>query len=510
MPVCSVFGGPAYFEVKPICFPDSSDEKRSDFAKFNCWVYNFYRIFQDSSEDTELVDGFKPKDILHTVAGLFLATLQSMDKETVYAALLHSSSFTLVCYVQKVDAVAHIRECYAPESKQANVSMTQLEILSFSDKVDAYDESQNVCSEDNDFRLVYPSEFSDTSEDSLEEGNENASSPDHILRSQHSSASEWSDDSEVTTKLMGGYKAFIGGCLGRKLHILSSMKSEDSTGIENDMLIANLASEHLIAAACNLRVRYPTKHQRIIHITLLAVRRFMRRKKLGTMVMNILMKTEVVGPYDAIVVHADIDAKSFFEKFGFTDDILINHAWADFAGEYTNCRLMTYLPGFSRHKLYIQPCISGVPTDSYLSWLNEFDGSMQRWKTDAELAHRSQFTFYSRIREEMKFLQTALRKQNEHIYCLYEELIQAYTQILSSNNPEVNNQDTDGINQYLADISKRMKELEKLKENRNMSFCPEDKTFVSLTEGSAAGGDKGSTKKPNLHCGDYQEIIEPN
>ncbi|KAF5395174.1 hypothetical protein PHET_06478 [Paragonimus heterotremus] len=309
---------------------------------------------------------------------------------------------------------------------------------------------------------------------------------------------------------MGSYKAFIGGCLGRKLHILSSMNSEDSGEIENDMLIANLASEHLIAAACNLRVRYPTRHQRIIHITLLAVRRFMRRKKLGTMVMNILMKTEVVGPYDAIVVHADIDAKSFFEKFGFTDDILINHAWTDFAGEYTNCRLMTYLPGFSRHKLHMQPCISGIFTDSYQSWLNEFDGSMQQWKMDTESAHRSQFTFYSRIREEMKFLQTALRTQNEQIYHLYDELLQAYTQLLSLNNPEVTSRDTEGANQYFAGISKRMKELKKLKENCNISFSPEDKTFVSLMEDSDTGGAKDNTKKSNLHCGDHHENVKLN
>ncbi|KAF7261419.1 hypothetical protein EG68_01319 [Paragonimus skrjabini miyazakii] len=510
MPICSRFDGPAYFEIKPNCSLNISDEPQSDAAKFNCWVYNFYRMFQDSSEVTEMADGFKPKDVLHTVAGLFLATLQSMDKETVYAALLHRSSFTLVGYLQKVDAVSHIQEYYAPESKQANVLMTHSEILAFSDKVDADGESQNVCSQDNDFRLVYPSEFSDSSEDSFEEENENASSPDHILQSQNSSASERSDDSGVTTKLMEGYKAFIGGCLGRKLHILSLMNSKDSRGIGKDMLIANLASEHLIAAACNLRVRYPTRHQRIIHITLLAVRRFMRRKKLGTMVMNILMKTEVVGPYDAIVVHADIDAKGFFEKFGFTDDILINRAWADFAGEYTNCRLMTYLPGFSRHKLHMQPCISGIFTDSYLSWLNEFDGSMQQWKTDAESAHRSQFTFYSRIREEMKFLQTALRTQSEHIYRLYEELLQAYTQLLSLNNPEVTSQDTEGTNQYFAGISKRMKELKKLKENCNISFPPEDKTFLSLTEDSAAGVAKGNTKKPNFHCGDNQEIVKPN
>ena len=35
----------------------------------------------------------------------------------------------------------------------------------------------------------------------------------------------------------------------------------------------------------------------------------------------------VVGMYDAIVVHADNSAVEFFERYAFTDDIVLNSRW---------------------------------------------------------------------------------------------------------------------------------------------------------------------------------------
>lgn len=40
-----------------------------------------------------------------------------------------------------------------------------------------------------------------------------------------------------------------------------------------------------------------------------------------------ILEPEVVGHYDAIVVHADNGAVEFFQKFGFSDDIVLNSRW---------------------------------------------------------------------------------------------------------------------------------------------------------------------------------------
>ena len=35
----------------------------------------------------------------------------------------------------------------------------------------------------------------------------------------------------------------------------------------------------------------------------------------------------MVGPYDAVVVHADNSAVEFFERYGFSDDLILNSKW---------------------------------------------------------------------------------------------------------------------------------------------------------------------------------------
>jgi len=35
----------------------------------------------------------------------------------------------------------------------------------------------------------------------------------------------------------------------------------------------------------------------------------------------------IVGHYDAVVVHADNSALEFFQRYGFTDDIILNSRW---------------------------------------------------------------------------------------------------------------------------------------------------------------------------------------
>lgn len=103
-----------------------------------------------------------------------------------------------------------------------------------------------------------------------------------------------------------------------------------------------------------------------------------------------LMNVGIVGTYDATVVHADNEAIPFFERCGFTSDIVLNSRWrfwyscsswrwsnnihyfiivalltvnlnscyvhvqeirvcncSELADQFTNCSLMCYLPPFT-------------------------------------------------------------------------------------------------------------------------------------------------------------------
>ena len=51
--------------------------------------------------------------------------------------------------------------------------------------------------------------------------------------------------------------------------------------------------------------------------------------KLNAHVSNLqqIVDPKVVGHYDAVVVHADNEAVEFFQKFGFSDDVVLNSRW---------------------------------------------------------------------------------------------------------------------------------------------------------------------------------------
>lgn len=87
--------------------------------------------------------------------------------------------------------------------------------------------------------------------------------------------------------------------------------------------------------------------ERVIHLMLLAVRKKFRRCKIGRYIMSQLMNVGIVGTYDATVVHADNEAIPFFERCGFTSDIVLNSRWSELADQFTNCTLMCYLPPFT-------------------------------------------------------------------------------------------------------------------------------------------------------------------
>lgn len=45
----------------------------------------------------------------------------------------------------------------------------------------------------------------------------------------------------------------------------------------------------------------------------------------------------VVGPHDAVVVHAENEATSFFARYGFSDDVILNNRWRYAASTYKPC-----------------------------------------------------------------------------------------------------------------------------------------------------------------------------
>ncbi len=281
------------------------------------------------------------------------------------------------------------------------------------DKEDAYESGSE---EATDFGLVFASDVSSESSSDEEEPpagpveiveppgageNTEASSDSEDEKGNESEGSSSSEDSEdLNVKSSQGYHAFLSSCLQRKILVKEMFSGKEEIQRKN-ALLPILGPEHRIAAVCNFRVRKVDTKKRVIHITFLSVRKHLRGLGIGTKIIEIIKAPQMSGLYDAVVVHADLNATDFFARNGFSGDPLLNKQWASFAGEYVNCLLMTYFP----------PMSFGGPSTSATKLLKSIDKSIDDWLVETGNVHQMQYTLCKRLRSEVVRLQNQLLSQ---------------------------------------------------------------------------------------------------
>ncbi|TGZ50418.1 hypothetical protein CRM22_010813 [Opisthorchis felineus] len=518
MDSCPLTCGVPYFQIGNL--NSINIQATGELNDLDTWVYNFHTILKNKLYLEEDLCGFKLQDVAHAVAGLFLATLPAMDKETVYSAIASQNNFCVVCYASTRDALAYINRHYCPkvniggEKLNAELLETFTHLLNNPTEINEVNsvpgsvELDTDSDSENEFKLVYPSEVSETSNESITQDDSVPKSGEISHQSSKSDRSSCSEsDDELETILLDGYKTFIGSSIRRKLNLLKTIGSSPTDTLDLESLGSQLSAENHIAAACCFRVRFKDNKQRIIHVTLLGVRRFWRRKKIGTSIIKLLKNPEIVGPYDAIVVHADPEAEGFFENLGFSADIVLNSMWSEFASEYTNCKLMTYLPAFTTDRILLAhrfPVDNGKELSKMVG-TRQFDIFFKQWSSNAENAYISQVTLLRRAREEMLWLQETVDCQAKRINDLHKELRAAYMKLLQQITPHIDGDDNYTIPMSPTQMRKRLEEINHL----IASSVPVQITPVDLRKSThghfrtpIGNGDGGSEKYSELQKDD--------
>lgn len=185
--------------------------------------------------------------------------------------------------------------------------------------------------DDEDVHYLFDDVFSSADETSSEESGEEEE--------------EDEDDDEVDFSV--GCHAFIEAVRARKTRQRKAL--EEETEASEGETSMEIGMENRLMAACTFSMRTALRDAaaRLVHLKLLAVRHSFRGARLGARLVECLKDRTLLGEYDALVTHADPDAVGFFEKLGFSDDPFLNRNWRAFEFEYTNARLMTYVPAFS-------------------------------------------------------------------------------------------------------------------------------------------------------------------
>ncbi|KAL4235608.1 hypothetical protein ACF0H5_004004 [Mactra antiquata] len=352
-------------------------------------IVDFRRLLQlslggskSSLLDSAIIPGITNRDLLHAVIGLYDVSLSEMTPDVLYSTVCEKWARTIILVrdlQETLDELEKRRKSEPPEEKEemddddgekGSVKGSELSVD------DVYEEDDETPSK---FSEVFSD--SDTDDDDVDEDD---------------------DDEEDFSK---GINSFITSVTDRR----KSRKSSDGP-ITEEMI----GIENRIIGCATFEKKYVKHRDRVIHLTLVSVRKRCRNFGIGKFLLSQIVEPKVVGNYDAIVVHADNEAVEFFQKFGFSDDIVLNSRWRELAEQFTNCTLMCYLPGFSGHRLLTSIKIPGIE-------MYELEQEFLKWKEKTLEVYQQQVTCMMRMKHEVMQLKYTTTTQDKFLKALVEE-----------------------------------------------------------------------------------------
>ncbi|GFS22872.1 hypothetical protein ElyMa_005120000 [Elysia marginata] len=211
----------------------------------------------------------------------------------------------------------------------------------------------------------------------------------------------WEPDKTVREEenFSKGIHTFINNTIERR------KQRESCNGIIQPSMVG---IENRLLGCVTFERKFVAHKERVIHLTLISVRPRYRKYRIGRYLLSKCVSPVVVGNHDAVVVHADNSAVDFFSKFGFSDDVILNSKWSDLADAFTNCTLMSYLPGFSGHSLLSSSVTKEKDPDIY-----EIDQELRSWQTKSKEAYQGQLCCAMKFRNEILQLKHLVKSQNE-------------------------------------------------------------------------------------------------
>ncbi|XP_069127869.1 uncharacterized protein [Argopecten irradians] len=330
--------------------------------------------------DEGIIPGISNTDLLHAVVGLYDVSLSEMTPDVLYSTVCEKWARTIVLVRDLKETVNSLREKKNQKNpdeededdKESKESKSNEED---GEKEDKYEEEEQL-----------PSKFADVYSDTESEEEE----------------LEEDDEEEDFSK---GINTFIKKTIERRKRRQSkeSEIKEEQVGIENRII-----------GCITFEKKYVRQRDRVIHLTLLSVRRRQRKYGIGKYLLQQVIDPGVVGHYDAIVVHADNAAVEFFQHFGFSDDVVLKHRWSELAEQFTNCTLMCYLPGFSGHSLLSTVKVPGFE-------VFELEQEFNKWKEKTVEVYQNQVSVVMRMKHEILQLKALTHKQNTLIETLLKD-----------------------------------------------------------------------------------------
>ncbi|XP_035699746.1 uncharacterized protein LOC118432312 isoform X1 [Branchiostoma floridae] len=340
-------------------------------------IVDFRRLLQSSKSCIDVVPGVPNRDLLHAVVALYDGSLPDVGEEFLYATVCAKWSKTILMLRDSGEVVEELCKSH-PVGGTSATSSTQDSGIADGEKGQQGGRGADEKKEDEDKRR-----FADVFSDS-------------------DSSDGSSSDSEEEEDFSAGADDFVQRVRERRQQRRDGrfQPSQGNLGIESRLL------------ACATFERSYCKGEKVVQLHLIAVRRRYRKWGMGRYLLKQVKHPPVVGTYDYLIVHADSSATDFFERFGFSDDVVLNSRFNEFDEQWTNTTMMCYIPPYAG--------LNGMSSDPELD-LKAMELEIRKLREKSLDAYQCQMTCVMRIMHEIVTLQAKLSAQGDIIHTLQDK-----------------------------------------------------------------------------------------
>ncbi|XP_056307370.1 uncharacterized protein si:dkeyp-50b9.1 [Danio aesculapii] len=335
-------------------------------------IINFNQLFQ-TRDAPAILPTIKNEDVARAVVALLDMSLPDVGPKDIHATVHYPGVHTIILTRGHDDALV---EYSARPFRKKGATLSSVPCKT----------STNV---DPTHKLL--SELYSDSEESSEE-----ESSEEMLEEGASSRWSWEQFKE-------GLQELVDGARNRK-------DRREIRGEDGKIPPSAVGVESLIVAAACYELKTLFTGNKVLQLSLLAVRKNYRHRGIGSYILQLVKSQSVVGQYDTLVAHSDTDTTAFFKSNEFTDDLMLNDMFKELKDEWTNSIMMSYLPPFTTDLTMRDP-------DFSLS-LQEVEIELKTARSQALCAYQHQMVCVTRLLKEVKILRQQLETLREEADCL--------------------------------------------------------------------------------------------
>jgi len=401
--------------LSSVDFPQVSSRKKDDtIASISAHpvVVDFDKLLRSGTAKENIFPNIPNIDLLHAVASLYNVALSEVTDDVIYPTIFETWSRTILLvrsvkqseqslYQNLLDSCNEpakpepLKEICKKVLNSSNTNGPQGDLSNQSNVTDPLKENDDV----NPYSLVF-------SDDDESVNNDEEEGPDAVER------------------FMVTFTDFLGSVKERKKRkndIKNRLLENDNSTIEKEMLQRSIGIEDRLIGALTYERSYEKPGCKLLHLTLMAVRKKYQKYGCGSYMVKQLMNNSITEGSDAIIVNADTNAVEFFEKQGFSDDAILNSQFSHIGDCWFNSKRMCHISNFNGH--YTQGadirCDPLVLPDLQM---RQMDLDLALWKEKSLQAYQTQAVLVDRMRHEILTLRAKLSVKDDQIAFLQEEI----------------------------------------------------------------------------------------